>query len=305
MSHWLAKKVGQLFAGQRKEVASGVWTQCPNCQAALYRAELVRNLHVCFKCQHHLRISAQARLTQFFDPDTMVRFADDVNPMDRLGFRDTKKYKDRLQAARKKTGETSAFLVAEGRLANQPLIAGAFEFSFIGGSMGSAVGERFVQAVHRSIEKRCPFVCFTCSGGARMQEGLFSLMQMAKTSAALAKLAEAKLPYIVVLGDPTTGGVSASLAMLGDVIIAEPNALVGFAGPRVIKQTVQQDLPEGFQRSEFLLEHGAPKNLTHALDLDHDTDLVRQSHNAHQPKPLNAKLQNKQKAQEKHAYPHE
>jgi acetyl-CoA carboxylase carboxyl transferase subunit beta len=204
-----------------------------------------------------MRISARQRLEYFLDPGEQLEIGRDAIPIDRLNFKDSKRYVDRLLQARKSTGEESALIVVEGQLKAMPLIVAAFEFGFIGGSMGAAVGERFAQGAHRAIEKRVPFVCFTCSGGARMQEGLFSLLQMSKTSAVLARLAKEKLPYVVVLTDPTTGGVSASLAMLGDVIVAEPNALVGFAGPRVIKQTVQEELPEGFQRSEFLLKHGA------------------------------------------------
>tara|TARA_A100001015_G_scaffold263778_1_gene310967 strand:- start:6131 stop:6988 length:858 start_codon:yes stop_codon:yes gene_type:complete len=257
MSNWLASKVNRLFSGQRKEVPAGVWSQCLKCGTALYRPELERNYMVCTKCNNHLRIGARARLNYFLDSTGREELAEEVKPSDLLGFKDSKKYKDRLSAAQKKTGENSALLVMRGTVKQLPVIVAAFEFGFIGGSMGAAVGERFVQGVHAAIAQKVPFICFTSSGGARMQEGLFSLMQMSKTSAALARLAKAKLPYIVVLTDPTTGGVSASLAMLGDVIIAEPDALIGFAGPRVIKQTVQEDLPEGFQRSEFLLAHGA------------------------------------------------
>ena len=257
MSNWLTRGVKQLFGQERKEVPAGVWSQCPGCQATLYHAELTRNMMVCTKCDHHLRISARQRIGYFLDPEGLEEIGENAKPVDRLKFKDSKKYADRLIQARKKTGEESAMVVVQGTLKSMPVIVSAFEFGFIGGSMGAAVGERFVQGVHRAIEQRIPFICFTCSGGARMQEGLFSLLQMAKTSAALARLAKEGIPYVVVLTDPTTGGVSASLAMLGDLIVAEPNALIGFAGPRVIKQTVQQDLPEGFQRSEFLLKHGA------------------------------------------------
>lgn len=241
----------------KKGVPEGLWSRCDACGAMLYRADLERNLEVCPKCHHHQRITARKRLVQFLDPESGVDLASDVEAIDRLRFRDSKKYRDRLAAAYKNTHEREALLVMQGRLLSAPIVAAAFEFSFMGGSMGAAVGERFVRGVNAAIEAHAPFVCFSASGGARMQENLFSLFQMSKTSAALMKLAEQGLPYISVLTDPTMGGVSASLAMLGDVIIAEPQALIGFAGPRVIEQTVRQTLPEGFQRSEFLLEHGA------------------------------------------------
>jgi acetyl-CoA carboxylase carboxyl transferase subunit beta len=222
----------------------------------LYRAELQRNLEVCPKCSHHMRIGARVRLDQFLDEDSREEVGDEVAPVDRFRFRDSRKYKERLAQAQKKTGETDALVVIAGRLKSMPIVACAFEFDFMGGSMGSVVGERFVRGVDVCMERRCPLVSFSASGGARMQEAIISLMQMAKTSAALGALRRERLPYISVIADPTTGGVSASLAMLGDVNIAEPNALIGFAGPRVIEQTVRQTLPEGFQRSEFLLEHG-------------------------------------------------
>ena len=241
---------------QKKGVPEGVWVKCKGCQALLYRAELKRNLSVCFKCNHHHRISARERLTQFLDEDNQKELAKKLEPIDRLKFRDSKKYKDRITQAQKATGEREAIIVIEGTLNHMPVVASAFEFRFMGGSMGATVGEKFVRGLNAAYEKNCPYICFTASGGARMQEGLFSLMQMAKTSAALAKFAEKKLPFIVVLTDPTMGGVSASFASLGDIIIAEPDALIGFAGPRVIEQTVRQSLPEGFQKSEFLLEHG-------------------------------------------------
>lgn len=242
---------------EKKGVKEGIWTKCPGCEAILYAAELTRNLGVCPKCNYHTRLSARARLDYFLDKSNRTELAKDVEPVDRLKFRDTKKYKDRLIAAQKKTGETDALVVIQGQIHSLPLVTCAFEFDFIGGSMGAAVGEKFVHAADASYEERIPLVCFSTSGGARMQEGLISLMQMAKTSAALARLSRKGIPYISVLTDPTTGGVSASLAMLGDIIIAEPKALIGFAGPRVIEQTVREKLPEGFQRSEFLLEHGA------------------------------------------------
>jgi acetyl-CoA carboxylase carboxyl transferase subunit beta len=223
----------------------------------LFRAELERNLAVCPKCNHHQRISARRRLESFLDPEGVEELATEVRAVDRLRFRDSKKYKDRISIAQKKSDETEALIVMRGSLKGIPVVACAFDFDFMGGSMGSAVGERFVQGVEAAVKSHCAFICFAASGGARMQEGLFSLMQMAKTSAALTRLADARLPYIAVLTDPTTGGVSASLATLGDIIMAEPQALIGFTGPRVIEQTVREKLPEGFQRSEFLLEHGA------------------------------------------------
>jgi len=241
----------------KKSIPEGVWTSCPACKAVLYRAELERNLEVCVKCGHHMRVSGRKRLQQFLDPGATQEIGANVLPLDFLKFKDTKRYRDRLVSAQKETGETDALIVMRGTVVGVPLVAAAFEFNFMGGSMGSVVGERFVRGIRRALEERIPFVCFCASGGARMQEALVSLMQMAKTSAALADLRVQRLPYIAVLTDPTTGGVSASIATLGDVIIAEPNALIGFAGPRVIEQTVRQVLPEGFQRSEFLLEHGA------------------------------------------------
>ena len=243
--------------GQKKAVPEGLWAKCPACNAVLYRAELERNLDVCPKCDHHMRIGARRRLDMFLDPEPRVEIGAELEPVDALKFKDLKKYKDRLVQAQKATDETDALVCIMGRVKGVPLVAAAFEFKFMGGSMGSVVGERFVRAVNASLEHAIPLVCFSASGGARMQEALFSLMQMAKTSAALAKLSKRGIPFISVMTDPTMGGVSASLAMLGDLNVAEPNALIGFAGPRVIEQTVRQTLPEGFQRSEFLLEHGA------------------------------------------------
>jgi len=240
----------------RRTVPEGIWTKCPSCNAVLYRAELTRNLEVCPKCKHHMRITARERLEQFLDPEPRREIGADISPTDKLRFRDTKKYKDRISQAQRKTGEEDALVVIMGALKSMPVVTCAFEFEYMGGSMGSVVGERFVRAVDACLENNIPLVCFAASGGARMQEALFSLMQMAKTSAALGLLRDRAIPYISVLTDPTTGGVSASLATLGDVNIAEPNALIGFAGPRVIEQTVRETLPEGFQRSEFLLEHG-------------------------------------------------
>ncbi len=241
----------------KRSVPEGLWAKCPDCSAVLYRAELERNLEVCPKCDHHMRIGARRRLDAFLDPEPRVEIASGLQPVDVLKFRDSKRYKDRLVQAQKNTSENDALIVTMGEVKSLPLVAAAFEFSFMGGSMGSVVGEKFVRAVNTAIEHNIPLVCFAASGGARMQEALFSLMQMAKTSAALTKLSDRGLPFISVLTDPTMGGVSASFAMLGDVHIGEPKALIGFAGPRVIEQTVRETLPEGFQRSEFLLEKGA------------------------------------------------
>ncbi|MGL9733438.1 MAG: acetyl-CoA carboxylase, carboxyltransferase subunit beta [Symbiopectobacterium sp.] len=242
---------------RKANIPEGVWTKCHSCSQVLYRAELERNLEVCPKCDHHMRLPARARLNAFLDKDSVVELGSELEPKDVLKFKDSKKYKDRLVAAQKQTDEKDALVVMKGTLYGMPVVAASFEFAFMGGSMGSVVGARFVRAVEQALEDGCPLVCFSASGGARMQEALISLMQMAKTSAALAKMRERGLPYISVLTDPTMGGVSASLAMLGDLNIAEPKALIGFAGPRVIEQTVHQKLPPGFQRSEFLLEKGA------------------------------------------------
>ena len=241
----------------KKRLPEDIWSKCTACEAVLYRAELERHLFVCPKCQHHMRITARQRMDFFLDPDDREELGANILPEDRLKFRDSKKYKDRLLAAQKDTGETEALIVMRGKLNGMPLVVAAFEFGFIGGSMSCAVGERFVVAVQAAIQQHVPFICFATSGGARMQEGLFSLFQMAKTATVLTQLSRAKLPFISVLTDPTMGGVSASLATLGDIIIAEPKALMGFAGPRVIEQTIRQTLPEGFQRSEFLMQHGA------------------------------------------------
>ena len=240
-----------------KSVPEGVWVTCESCKAQLYRADLERNLHVCNKCNHHMRISARYRLTQFFDEGTSREYFNNLISTDPLKFKDTKKYRDRLTESKRKSGENDALIVMQGELKEIRLVACAFEFNFIGGSMGSVVGEKFVRAVNLSIENKIPLVCFTASGGARMQEAFLSLMQLAKTTSALVELDAAKIPYISVLTDPTTGGVSASIAMLGDINIAEPGALIGFAGPRVIEQTVGETLPDGFQRSDFLLDKGA------------------------------------------------
>lgn len=244
-------------ASNKGNVPEGVWLKCDGCGAVLYRVELTRNLDVCPKCSHHRRIGARARLDCFLDKEPRQEIGAGVEPVDVLRFRDSKKYKDRIGQAQKATGEKDALVVMKGAVHEIPLVACAFEFAYMGGSMGSVVGERFVRAVNTCLEAECPLVCFSASGGARMQEALFSLFQMSKTSAALARLSQRGIPYISVLTDPTMGGVSASLAMLGDVHIAEPRALIGFAGPRVIEQTVREKLPEGFQRAEFLLDHGA------------------------------------------------
>ena len=240
-----------------RSVPEGIWQKCAGCGAQLYRAELERNLMVCPKCDHHIRVSARQRLDIFLDAGSGREIAERLSPVDPLRFRDSKKYKDRITQSQKKTGERDALIAMTGTLKGLPVVVSAFEFSFMGGSMGSVVGEKFARAATYSRENGMPLINFSASGGARMQEALFSLLQMAKTSAALSALSQAGVPYISVLTDPTTGGVSASLAMLGDINIAEPRALIGFAGPRVIQQTVREVLPEGFQRSEFLLEHGA------------------------------------------------
>ena len=241
----------------KRSVPEGIWTKCDVCSSVLYHAELARNIEVCPKCSHHMRICARDRLSNFLDPEPQVEIGSAIKPVDKLRFRDSKKYRDRLSQAQKQTGEDDALIVIQGQVKAIPVVACAFEFNFMGGSMGSVVGERFVLAVEACIQARIPLICFSASGGARMQEAIISLMQMAKTSSALSVLRSSGIPYISVLTDPTMGGVSASLAALGDINIAEPNALIGFAGPRVIEQTVRETLPEGFQRSEFLLEHGA------------------------------------------------
>jgi len=243
---------------KKRSVPEGLWEKCPNCSAVLYRPELEENLEVCPKCGHHMAIRARARLASLFDPDTTpTEIGARLGPTDALKFKDQKKYGERIKISQKSTGEYDALIAMQGLLKAQPLVAASFDFAFMGGSMGSVVGERFALAAETALQIGAPFVCFSASGGARMQEGLLSLMQMAKTSAALGRLRDAGLPYVSVLTHPTTGGVSASFAMLGDINIAEPHALIGFAGPRVIEQTVRETLPEGFQRSEFLLEHGA------------------------------------------------
>ena len=244
-------------SNKKGAVPEGLWNKCPSCNAILYNRELEKNFSVCPKCEHHLRISARVRLNMFLDVGGHEEIGKNIKPVDPLKFKDSKKYKDRISQAQKQTKENDALIVMKGQLKGRDIVAAAFDFNFMGGSMGSVVGEKFVRGVNKCLELGVPFIVFTSSGGARMQESLFSLFQMAKTSAALTKLSEAGLPYISFMTDPTMGGVSASLAMLGDINVAEPNALIGFAGPRVIEQTVRQKLPEGFQRSEFLLQHGA------------------------------------------------
>ncbi|HEY9017462.1 acetyl-CoA carboxylase, carboxyltransferase subunit beta [Thiomicrospira sp.] len=254
---------------RKKSVPEGLWMKCPKCESVLYRSEVERNDEVCPKCDHHMRLSARKRLKAFFDEGSKItEISNDVSPVDALKFRDQKKYKDRIAGAQRATNEKDALITQVGTIDGLEVVAAAFEFKFMGGSMGSVVGEKFVRAVNEALARRCPLVCFSASGGARMQEALFSLMQMAKTSAALGRLRAQGLPYISVMTDPTMGGVSASFAMLGDLNIAEPKALIGFAGPRVIEQTVREKLPEGFQRSEFLLEHGAIDRIIHRHQLN-------------------------------------
>jgi len=269
---WIDKILPSISTGggdakKRAAVPEGLWKKCPRCDAMLYQKSLTENHEVCPKCDHHLRISARRRLELFLDPEGQEELNADMEPVDLLKFKDLKRYKDRLSAAQKGTGEKDALVVIRGKVQGSPAVVAAFEFGFIGGSMGAVVGEKFVQAVNVCLQERLPLICFSTSGGARMQEALISLMQMAKTSAALERMRESGLPYISVLVDPVYGGVSASLAMLGDINIAEPNALVGFTGPDVIRQTVRVKLPEGFQRSEFLLEHGAIDMIVHRRDL--------------------------------------
>lgn len=253
----LPPKINRREGDAKKNVPEGLWSKCPSCETVLYHADLEKNLGVCPKCSHHHRAAARTRLDWLLDGEERFEIGAEVLPVDTLKFKDQKKYSDRLTASKKSTGEDDALVVMQGTIRSVPVVAACFEFSFMGGSMGSVVGERFVRGVQVALEQKCPFICFAASGGARMQEGLLSLMQMAKTCAALTQLSEEKLPFISVLTDPTMGGVSASFAFMGDVVIAEPNALIGFAGARVIQQTVRETLPEGFQRAEFLLDHGA------------------------------------------------
>jgi acetyl-CoA carboxylase carboxyl transferase subunit beta len=260
VSSWFHKSILSKIrtdASSKSAVPEGLWCKCEHCNSILYRAEVERNLDVCPRCSFHMRIQARTRLDAFFDPEERDDIADNLNPTDPLKFKDSKRYKDRLALAQKQTGEKDAIIVQRGLLKGRPVVVAAFNFEFMAGSMGSVLGERFVRGANVCLEQKIPLICFAASGGARMQESLLSLFQMSKTSAVLAKLADAGLPFISVMTDPTMGGVSASLAMLGDINIGEPGALIGFAGPRVIEQTVREKLPEGFQRSEFLLEHGA------------------------------------------------
>lgn len=269
-SSWIEKilpNVGKNVDERKISVPEGLWRKCPKCDAVLYKPELDRALNVCVKCDHHLRINARERIDMFLDQDAREEIAANLEPEDRLKFKDSKKYKDRIIAAQKETGEKDALVAVKGHLNGMPVVVVAFEFNFMGGSMGSVVGAKFVSAVNVCLEHKIPLICFAASGGARMQEALFSLMQMAKTSAALEKMKQQGIPYVSFMTDPVYGGVSASLAMLGDINAAEPNALIGFAGPRVIEQTVRQKLPEGFQRSEFLLDHGAVDTIIHRHEL--------------------------------------
>jgi len=269
--NWIDKIVPALTRSENKErrasVPEGLWKKCPKCDAVLYRPELEKNLDVCPKCDHHMRVGARQRIDMFLDEDGRKEMFDDVKPIDRLKFKDIKKYKDRLTQAQKETGEKDALIAVRGTLKLLPVIVTAFEFNFHGGSMGYAVGEKFTRAANLALEERMPLVCFAASGGARMQEALISLMQMAKTSAVLERLRLNGVPYVSVLTDPIYGGVSASLALLGDINIAEPGARAGFAGPNIIEQTIRQKLPPGFQRSEFLLEHGAIDMIVHRRDM--------------------------------------
>ena len=258
---WLEKllppKIQHTDPSERRSVPEGLWIKCPSCESVLYKTDLEQNVNVCPKCSHHHRIGARARLDAFLDAEGRYEIGHEVLPVDALKFKDSKKYPERLKGAMEATGETDALVVIGGSIMSVPAVVACFEFDFMGGSMGSVVGERFVRGVEAAIEQKVPFICYTATGGARMQEGLFSLFQMAKTNASLTRLAKAKLPYISVLTDPTMGGVSASFAFVGDVVIAEPKALIGFAGPRVIENTVREKLPEGFQRAEFLIQKGA------------------------------------------------
>lgn len=284
---WFEKLMPSRISTEKRtrSVPEGVWIKCQECDAQLYRTELERNLYVCPKCDYHMRIGARRRLEYFLDPDSQQEIAASLESRDPLRFKDSKKYKDRISQAQKKTGEKDALVAVTGMLLSRPVVACAFEFGFMGGSMGSVVGERFCRAARHSAENKMPLISFSASGGARMQEALFSLLQMAKTSAALAVLGDTRVPYVSVLTDPTTGGVSASLAMLGDVNIAEPKALIGFAGPRVIEQTVGQRLPEGFQRSEFLLDHGTVDMIVDRRELrEQVADLLAKFE--HRPRPV-------------------
>ncbi len=272
---WLGKILPSITSRAKKNIPEGLWQKCPQCATVLYKQELLRNLSVCPKCQFHHHVSARTRLNIFLDKDSIKEeIAHQITSSDPLKFKDKKKYKDRYISAQKITGEKDALVVVLAKLKKVPVVVGAFEFNFMGGSMGSAVGEKFTRAVYVSIEKKAPFICFSASGGARMQEGLYSLLQMSKTTLALSLLSEAKLPFISVLTDPTMGGVSASFAMLGDINIAEPNARIGFAGARVIEQTTREELPENFQRSEFLLAKGAIDMIVTRTDMRDKISLI-------------------------------
>ncbi len=285
---WIEKILGKTSSSSsngKSKIPEGVWTKCTSCEQVLYSEELKRNMQVCPKCDHHMRIDARTRLLSLLDQDTAEELAAELEPQDVLKFKDLKKYKDRLSAAQKQTGEKDSFIVMYGKLYDMPVVVASFNFEFMGGSMGSVVGAKFVRAAEKALSENIPFICFSASGGARMQEALFSLMQMAKTSAVLAKMKEKGVPFISVLTDPTLGGVSASLAMLGDINIAEPKALIGFAGPRVIEQTVREKLPEGFQRSEFLMEKGAIDMIVHRKEM-RDTLARLLAKITHQPTPF-------------------
>ncbi|MCT8547685.1 acetyl-CoA carboxylase, carboxyltransferase subunit beta [Glaesserella parasuis] len=284
---WIEKILGKTSSSSsgKSKIPEGVWTKCTSCEQVLYSEELKRNMQVCPKCDHHMRIDARTRLLSLLDQDTAEELEAELEPQDVLKFKDLKKYKDRLTAAQKQTGEKDSFIVMYGKLYDMPMVVASFNFEFMGGSMGSVVGAKFVRAAEKALSENIPFICFSASGGARMQEALFSLMQMAKTSAVLAKMKEKGVPFISVLTDPTLGGVSASLAMLGDINIAEPKALIGFAGPRVIEQTVREKLPEGFQRSEFLMEKGAIDMIVHRKEM-RDTLARLLAKITHQPTPF-------------------
>ncbi len=285
---WIEKILGKTSSSSsngKSKIPEGVWTKCTSCEQVLYSEELKRNMQVCPKCDHHMRIDARTRLLSLLDQDTAEELAAELEPQDVLKFKDLKKYKDRLTAAQKQTGEKDSFIVMYGKLYDMPVVVASFNFEFMGGSMGSVVGAKFVRAAEKALSENIPFICFSASGGARMQEALFSLMQMAKTSAVLAKMKEKGVPFISVLTDPTLGGVSASFAMLGDINIAEPKALIGFAGPRVIEQTVREKLPEGFQRSEFLMEKGAIDMIVHRKEM-RDTLARLLAKITHQPTPF-------------------
>ncbi|MDO9932630.1 acetyl-CoA carboxylase, carboxyltransferase subunit beta [Glaesserella parasuis] len=284
---WIEKILGKTSSSSsgKSKIPEGVWTKCTSCEQVLYSEELKRNMQVCPKCDHHMRIDARTRLLSLLDQDTAEELAAELEPQDVLKFKDLKKYKDRLSAAQKQTGEKDSFIVMYGKLYDMPVVVASFNFEFMGGSMGSVAGAKFVRAAEKALSENIPFICFSASGGARMQEALFSLTQMAKTSAVLAKMKEKGVPFISVLTDPTLGGVSASLAMLGDINIAEPKALIGFAGPRVIEQTVREKLPEGFQRSEFLMEKGAIDMIVHRKEM-RDTLARLLAKITHQPTPF-------------------